>query len=819
MPTSLPQDIRFAIRQLRKSPGFTLLAALTLAIGIGAATAVFSLVDAVLLRPLPFPEPDRIVALNTLERHSENDVVNAAGGNDTSYPDFYDWRSRAKSFDSIASMQTSAFSVGSAGTAARRIQGLVVSSDYFRVLGINPLLGRAFTRDEEAGGNRSVILSQNLWQSAFAGSPAVLGKSIQLNEQTYYVVGVVPAGQLLPGAEETELWVTPSTTLEGKNPSGKQRGWHQIAVIARLAPGVALSQARDEMLSIQAHLAIEYPDSDKHADRVSVTPELASITGDVGRPMHILFGAVCMLLLIACANVAGLLLTRSAGRRSELAVRAALGASRIQIMTQLMIESIALCILGSIPGIALAAAAVRLAPRFIPPSLPRAATLSLDARVLTFAIAASLFTAVLFGVLPAWRTSRQDPADALRDQTRGNTASRSQQHLQSVLIVTETAVGLILLVAAGLLIRSFNKTLHVDPGFDATHLLSFRIGIPPKHFTDTQVVQFSQVVQSRMESLPGVTQASYGYPLPLAGGNMSIGFSLPKHPTPVGEEPSSRASVVAANFFTTMKMPLRRGRFFTSADDRSDGAPVIIINQAFADRFFPNEDALGQQITSDLSNVDVAPAREVVGIVANVARASLTEAAEPEYYIPYAQAYIGPASFVVRVAGDPNSFADSVRSIVSTQDATLPVFAIRTYGDLLTRNTAQQRFQTILLTAFAAIALVLAGVGLYGLLSFMVTQRTQELGVRMALGAQRGNILQLVLGRGVTLALAGLALGIVASLGLTRYLQTLLYATRALDPTTFLSVSILLLAVSVLSCLVPAMRASRLDPNETLRNQ
>ena len=818
MLNTLPQDLRYAVRQLRKHPGFTLLATLTLAIGIGAATAVFSLVDAILLRPLPFPEPDRIVALDTLEHNSDNAAV-VANVSDTSYPDFFDWRAQAKSFEAMASTQNSAFTMGGAGSSARRVQGQVVSADYFRVLGVDPLLGRAFLRSEEAAGNRSVILSRSLWESAFASSRNVLGQPLQLSEQTYYVVGVMPAGQVLPGTEDTELWVTPASTLEGKNPSGKQRGWHQVEVLARLAPGVTLSRARDEMKSIQAALAVAYPDSDKHADRVSVKPELTNIVGDVARPMHILFAAVCMLLLIACANVAGLMLTRTIGRRSELAVRTVLGATRAQIMSQLMIESVLLCVLGSLPGIALAALAVRLSPRFIPPSLPRAAQLSLDARVLAFAIGASLLTALLFGVLPAWRISRQDPADALRDQTRGNTASRNQQRLQAVLVIAETAIGLVLLVGAGLLIRSFNRTLEVDPGFDATHLMTFRVGIPPKHFTNEQEIQFSKQVQARLSALPGVSQASYAYPLPLSGGDMSIGFSLPRHATSVGDEPSARASVVAANFFATMKMPLRQGRFFTSADDRSDAAPVIIVNQAFADRFFPHENALGQQVVSELSNAEKAPVREVVGVVANVARGSLTERPEPEYYIPYSQAFIGAPSFVLRVACDPKSLAEAVRSAVSAQDASLPVFNERTYDELLARNTAQQRFQTILLTSFASIALILAAVGLYGVLSFMVNERTQELGVRMALGAQRVNILQLVLGRGMALTLGGLVLGIVAAFGLTRYLETLLFATRALDASTFVLMSALLLAVSLLASLVPAVRASRVDPSETLRNQ
>lgn len=809
---TLSQDLRFAIRQLRKSPGFTLIAALTLAIGIGAATSVFSLVDAILLRPLPFPQPDRLVAVVS-DRTDEGAIPS-----DSSYPDFDDYRSQAKSFDSMAAYQTTAMTLGAPGAPARRLSGLTVSSDFFRVLGVNPILGRSFNRSEELAGNRSILISQRLWETTYNRSRSILGKDIRVNEQSYYVVGVIPSGHALPGDEEVDLWVTPSTTLEGKNPSGLQRGWHQIEIIARLAPQVSFATANSEIQRIQRTLSAQYPGEDKNTT-AALAPELTSIVGDVQRPLRILFGAVCMLLLIACANVAGLLLTRSVSRRGELAIRSALGATRTQITTQLMIESLVLCLLGSIPGIGLAALALQLAPRFIPASLPRAASLTLDTRVLAFALLASLFTAVLFGMLPAWRMSRLDPADALRDQSRGNTANRSQQRLQSILIVSETAIGLVLLIGAGLLIRSFNNALNVDTGFDPAHSLTFRVGIPDKHFTDTQTVQFAEQLQSRLAALPGVQRASYAFPLPLSGGGMTIGFSLPEKPTSQGDQPGARASIVADNFFATMKMPLRHGRLFSAADNQEHAPPVIIINQAFADKYLPNEDPIGKRMVSDLASTEASNSGEIIGVVANVTGTSVTEAPVPAYYLPYAQAVVAPPSFVLRVAGDPAAYTDTVRTLVGSIDPSLPVYAIRSYAELLARNTAQQRFQTILLTAFAAIALLLAAVGLYGVLSFMVTQRTPELGLRMALGAQRGDVLRLILGRGIALAVAGLILGIGASLVLTRYLQTLLFATRALDPTTFIAVSALLLAVSILSCLAPAFRASRLDPNETLRQQ
>jgi len=811
------QDLRFALRQLRKSIGFTIMATATLALGIGAATAVFSLVDAVLLRPLPFPQPERIVALDSLERERGTTSGIATIPVDTSYPNFFDWRDRAKSFDAMASYSGAPFTLTTQSGPARRLSGIIIASDFLRVLGVAPSLGRSFTRQEEQAGNRSVIISQSLWQSAFNSSPGALGQSLRLNDENYVVVGVMPKGFEVPGYPEAELWVTPATAMEGKNPSGKQRGWNQLDVLGRLAPGVSIEQARAEMQTIQQSLAAQYPEDNKTETAVKVIPELEDLVGDVQRPLHILFAAVCFLLLIACANVAGLMLTRTAARRPELAVRAALGASRFEIIRQLLIESLTLSTLGGLCGFALAAFALRLAPRFLPPQLPRINELTLDARVFLFALAASLLTGLLFGVLPAWRMSKLDPALALRDNSRGSTASRSQHRLHSALVVGETALGLILLVGAGLLIRSFDKILNVDPGFDPQHVLTFRIAIPGKRYQDEKLLQLTQQLQSRLAEVPGVQQVTYGFPLPLAAGNMNITFTIEGRPTTPGEEPAARASVVAANFFQAMKMPLRRGRFFTPTEDQSKSPPVVIVNQAFADQFFPGEDALGKRIQTGISNEDVAPMREIVGIVANVNRTTLTEKPEPEYYVPFAQATLTGPPFAVRVTGDPSSYIDTVRAIVAEQDPSLPVFNARPYTESLARSTAQQRFQTILLSGFAAIALLLSVIGLYAVLSYMVEQRTMELGLRIALGAQRGNILELILKRGLILSLGGLALGLAASAVLTRFLTTLLFATRALDPVTFAGMALLLFVISAAACFVPAHRASRLDPMETLR--
>jgi predicted permease len=806
------KDLRFALRQLRKNLGFTVMATATLALGIGAATAVFSLVDAVLLQPLPFPQPDRIVALGTLEKATAGSSA-ATVPNDTSYPNFFDWRSRAHSFESIASHETDSFTLATGNAPAQRIDGMVVSSDFFHVLGVGPALGRTFLRSEEQAGNRSVIISHSLWQTAFNASPSAIGQTLHLSDESYTVVGVMAASFQFPNAPDAQVWITPSLTQEGKNSSGQQRGWNQLDVIGRLAPGVSIEQARAEMQTIQQTLASQYPDEDKLETAVSVKPQLQDLVGDIQRPLNILFASVCALLLIACANVAGLLLTRTAARRPELALRSALGATRLQIVRQLLIESLAVSSLGGLAGFALAAFALRLAPQFLPSDLPRIQELSLNPRVFFFSLAASLVTGLLFGVLPAWRSSRLDPALALNDSTRTSTAGRGQNRLQSALVIGETAIGLILLIGAGLLIRSFDKLMNVDPGFNHTHVIAFRVGMTAKRFQDDRLLQLSQQLQSRFAAVPGVQQSTYGYPMPLASGAMSITFTIDGRPNPTGEDPTARSSVVAANFFTALQMPLRHGRFFNASEDRAGSPPVVIVNQAFADRFFPGEAAVGKRITSGLSS----ESREIVGVVGNVVRSRLSEAPAPEYFIPFAQVPIGPPVFALRVAGDPASYVDTVRSVVAQQDASLPVYSVRT--NLLTRSTAQQRFQTILISAFAAIALLLAAIGLYAVLSYMVAQRTMELGLRMALGAQRGNVLALILKRGLVLCVSGLAIGLVASAALTRYLTTLLFHTPALDALTFAATTTLLLIVSTASCLVPAWRASRLNPNETLRQQ
>ena len=817
--TTLFQDTRFALRQLRKHPAFSLVAVLTLAAGIAASTVVFSLVDAVILRPLPFPQPDRLISLDTAQKDHAN-TNSSPIADDTSWPDFFDWREHAQGFQAIGAYHYTTGNIGEAGAPVQKYTGSMLSAGMSRVLGMRMGAGRDFLPSDELAGNRSIILSDELWQTQFAGAADVLGKQITLNEETYTVVGILPRGFVFPGQELSRYWLTEAHDREGKDAMAAQRGWHGISVIGRLRDGVSLAQATAQLSAVQAALAKQYPESNRNDDAVAGMPLARRISGDLRQPMHILLAAVGFLLLIACVNVAGLLLTRSVSRQGELAVRSALGATRAGIVRQLLLESLTLSLAGGAVGTVLAAAALRAAPRLLPANLPHAASVGMDARVLLFAFAISLLTGLLFGVLPAWRAFQLQPAQVMAGNGRSSTMGRGRHRLHGTLVIAETALSLLLLVGAGLLLRSFQRVLSTDPGFQPSGLLSFRVAAPDKHFTHAQQIQFAQAVQQRLTTLPGVQAATAGFPLPLSGGNINITFTIDGRPTEPGNDPVARVSTVVANFFSTLRIPLLRGRFFTSAEDTATGPQVLVINQTFADLFFPGESPVGKHIRPGLgSDTTGSKSYEIVGVVGNVKRGDLTEPAAPEYYMPLSQTIFGVPPFALRTTGDPLQYTDTVRKVVAEIDPALPVFNVYSYDFLLARTTAMRRFQTVLLTGFAALALLLAAIGLYASLSYMVVERTAELGLRMALGAQRGDVLSLILCRGLTLACTGLCLGLLAAFFLTRYIGSLLYSTRPLDLLTFTATTGLLLAVCALSSALPALRAARLDPANTLRQQ
>jgi putative ABC transport system permease protein len=811
MPTLL-LDLRFAIRQLRKNPGFAAATILTLALGIGATTAIFSLVNAVLLRPLPFPQQDRLVWLQQADQ-TLGPTANVS--EPLSYPDFFDWRAQSHSFESMGSYRRNNSTLTGAGEP-RHIDRALVSADFFRVLGVRPILGRDFLPEEEKGGARVAMLSHQLWRSNFSASRDIVGQSIILDGHSYTVAGVMPPDFAFPVQNPVPVvW----TTAADDSQIASQRGNDTLDVVGRLKPGISLEQARAELSVIAHNLAVQYPDTNKPYTAAIAQPELEHLAGDLRPALRLLFAAVGLVLLIACANVAGLLLGRASSRRSELALRAALGASRTGIIRQILVESVTLSILGGALGVLLSSWILTALLRFVPQNLPRLDQISVDAGVLAFATVVSVLTGLLFGVLPAWRASQLDPLLALREGNRSVTAGRRQHSLQNWLVIGETAVGLLLLIGSGLLIRSFVRVLHVDPGFDPKHVLSASLTLPHAQYPDAKKIEFYKLLLPRLAVLPGVQSVAAGFPLPLLNGNIGVSFEIEGRPTAPGDAPSEQLAAITPEFFRTMRIPILSGHEFSWRDDHK-AKPVIIINQRFADKYFPGENPIGKHIKSDLGDGTLeAPVREVIAVVGNVKRKGLTADADPIYYLPWTQAVITSPALCIRTSGDPASLIAPLRSTLAELDKSIPIYHESTLENAVYRGAAQPRFYAVLVTSFGALALLLSAVGLYAVLSYVVVQRTAEIGVRMALGAQRADVLRSILGRGLTLASAGIAIGLGASAVLTRYMAGMLFNVQPFDLGTFVAVTGIFLLVSLVASAAPAYRAARLSPMTTLRDQ
>ncbi len=811
----ISSEVRFAWRQFQKQRASSLIALLTLGVSIAAGVVIFALVDAVLLRPLPYDQPDRVYSVNTILRGS-----NASSEHFASWPDFFDLRRSSKTLSAMSGYKTKNVTFGKPGEALRRVTGTTLSSGMAAVLGIRMQLGRDFTRSDELAGNRSVILTDKLWRNELNGDPRCIGQTLQLDGSSYTIIGVLPRGFVFPGQDESEFWITDAVEAEGSDPPTSQRGQHTLLIIGRLAAGVSAQAAAAELTRLQLTLSAQYPNTDAQNAGIALEPLAHSFTGDVRTPLRILLAAVTVLLLIACVNVAGLMLTRSLTRGGELAVRAALGASRWALMRQVIYEALALALAAGMLGVGLASVILAIAPRYIPAALPRAASLSFDWRVFLFSLSASLLTGLLFAVFPAWRASQQQPAAVIGSHRRGSTAGKARYRLHGALIIGETALSMLLLIGSGLLLHSFERVLHTDVGFQPQGLLTFRIAVPSGHFTPEQTARFSEELRTKLRALPGVTDATYGFPLPLAGGNMRTGFEIPGRTLPPGETSVARLSIVGPDYFRTMRIPILQGRLFTEPEQQPNGPKAVIINEAFARQFFPGQQVLGKQIGSlFLRGADKQPVWQIVGVVGNVKRRDLTENASPEYYISLLQNDIGAPVFALRVSGDPLALDESVRRLVSQLDPAVPVFSLLTYDGLIERSNALRRFQVILITGFAVVAVLLAAMGLYASLSYQVFERLSELGLRFALGAQRGQILWLVLRRGLSLAGAGLLFGLIAAPALTQYVQSLLYETRPEDEMTYVAAGLLLLAVAAVASLVPAVRASGVEPIEALRSE
>jgi putative ABC transport system permease protein len=810
----LLQDVRFALRQLGRSPGFTFATVLILALGIGATAAIFSLVNTVLLRPLPFPEQDRLMWLSQQD-HSLPGVASEA----LSYPDYFDWRAQNHTFSGMASYDGGG-AILETESGSQRLETNTVSANFFQVLGVAPMLGRDFRWEDEKPGSRAVMLSYSLWQSTFGSAKDIVGRTIRMDDRSYTVAGVMPKGFQFPLENPgPALWKSLADDADGKDAKTAQRGYDTLAIVGRLKPGVSVDVAKADLSVIAGNLARQFPDNNKQYSSALVEPELQHVTGDTRPALRVLFGAVALVLLMVCANVAGLLLARGSRRRSEFALRAAIGASRGTILRQLLVESTTLSLCGGVAGVALAYGLVKVLVRLMPINIPRIEESSIDGSVLLFSLAMSLVTGLLFGALPAWRMAQATPAQALRGGARGMAGGRGQNRVHDGLVVAQTAIGLVLLVSSGLLIRSFVHILNVDPGFDPKHVLTARIGVSFDKLDHDQHLQFYQQLLTRISAAPGVQSASAGWPMPMSNNHASITFGIEGRALAKGDEPTGALGVVMPEYFETMRIPLLRGRFF-GEQDGTKGAPTVMVNQAFAKKYFPGENPIGKHIQPRLGDdLFDHPMREVVGIVGDIKHKGLTVDAEPAFYLPFAQAQVTNPYLVVRTQGDPALAQETIRAAVQEMDKSVPVYQVSTLEDYVSKSAAQPRFQTFLLTCFAAIALMLAAIGLYGLLSYMVVQRTLEIGLRMALGAQRMDVLALIVRRGLVLALIGVGTGLVVSAMITRVLSRMLFGIEATDPATFAAMTGLLLAVSIAASSVPAYRAARTDPNKTLREQ
>jgi putative ABC transport system permease protein len=818
---NLWQDLRYGIRMLGKSPGFTAVAVLALALGIGANTAIFSVVNAVLLRPLPYSKPDRLVFL----------YDSAPGFGIPKFglieAEFLRLRDQARSLERVALYTSATFTLTGAGEPERVSSG-TASADFFATLGVPMALGRAFQREEEPQGqSHVVILSHDFWQRKFAASPGVLGQALTLDERSYTIVGVLPQGFKSPlelqADRAIELWVPPG--YNWANPCCS----HGLNVIGRLREGLTLQQAQTETRAIIASVMKDYPGAypKDGSSQTLIKPLPHEIVGDLRRALPVLLAAVIFVLLIACANVANLLLARSEARQKEIAIRAALGAGRARIIRQLLVESLLLALIGGGLGLLLASWGLELLPTLGSEKIPRLQEIALDRWVLGFTLLMSLLTGVVFGLAPAFQAVQFDLHTALKEGGRTSASRKGRSRLRHALVVAEVALSLVLLASAGLLIRSFWRLQQIDTGFRAEQLLTMRLFPPASTYpNDRQVAAFYEGLLQRVRSLPGAKDAAVASEVPIGGGNPATVMQIEGRPVVLSGLNLTEFRVVSPGYFRTLGVRLLRGRFLEETDQEQT-THVAVINETLARAHWPNEDPLGRRIRL----LDKSPERAttvyltVVGVVADAKNSSLTEAARQEVYVPLRQRAAAVANMgfarqmtlAVRASVEPMNLANAIRQEVWALDRDIPITGVRTLEQILATVTVQPRFNTILLGIFAAVALALAAVGIYGVLSYSVTQRTHEIGIRMSLGAQTQDVLKLVVKQGMTLALAGVVIGLIASFVLTRLMASLLYGVSATDPATFVSITLLLTGVALLACYLPARRAAKVDPMAALR--
>jgi putative ABC transport system permease protein len=798
---TLFRDIRYGIRSLAKRPGFTAVALIALALGIGANTAIFSLVNAVLLRPLPFAEPDRLVWMFGNIRN---------GGNRASVAplDYLDFRAQNTTFEEFAAQLSFPLPVNLTGIGeAERLTGAAVTGNYFQALGAKAALGRTFQlENEKPGSDQVAVLSYALWQKRFGGDPAILSKTVMLDGKKFEVMGVMPKDFSFPQA--TELWVPINFDA---SPDMKQRKAHFMRPIGKLKPGVTLAQAQADTDVIARRLEEQYPDSNTgwNLRLVSLREQLV---GNTRPTLLLLFGAVGFVLLIACANVANLLLVRAATREREIALRTALGASRWRIVRQMITESVLLSIIGGTLGALLAVWGVELLVRLGGDSLPATAPVTIDATVLWFTLLISVITGLLFGLAPALRTMKLNLSESLKEGGRSSSEGGRRNRTRSVLVVLESAVAVVLLIGAGLLIRSLNQLQNTNPGFDPHKVLTMRIDLSKQKYSTREIAaNFFTQLESRVGSLPGVESVGFVSELPLSGQKNDMPFTVDGRP-PVAINDSFGADWRRVNhqYFKALQIPLLRGRNFTEQDVQQ-GAKVLVVSERLASTVFPNEEPLGKRLILAIGK----DPWEIIGIVGDIRHKALAIEPLPAMYVPTYQ--IGGTNLVIRTQGDPTNLAVAVRKEIRAIDQDQPVAAVRTMDTWVNTSVAEQRYRTALLGLFALLALVLASTGIYGVMSYTVNQRTHEIGVRMALGAKRFDVLRMVVRQGMLLVVLGVGIGLVGAFALTRVMSTLLFGVTAKDPVTFVAVAALLTLVAFIACYIPARRATKVDPLVALR--
>jgi putative ABC transport system permease protein len=807
---TLLQDLRFGIRVLAKSPGFTLVAVITLALGIGANSAIFSVVNAILLRSLAYEEPERLVLINhDYPKLNLKASVSAYG--------YTHYRDTARSFENIAAVSGWPANLTGQGEP-ERVAGYQVTPNFFAIFGIAAARGRTFTPEEDqAGRSRVIVLSDNFWQRRFAADPNILNQTVTLNGEGYTVVGIMPPGFEFGRefGQTVDLWKPIVFTNEQLSPGNLTNEY--LSVVARLNPGVAFDQAQAELDLIADNLRQQYMQGrDRSSWGLAMQSLRELVVGDIRVALLVLLGAVGFVLLIACANVANLLLARAAARQKEIAIRAAMGAGRFRIIRQLLTESMLLALVGGGLGLALGLWGVDLLVSLNEASIPRANEIGLDGNVLAFTLFVSLLTGAIFGLAPAIQISRTDLHETLKEGGRSG-GGGVRHRVRNGLVILETALALVLLIGAGLLIKSFMQLQRVDPGFRPQGLLVMQLALPNFRYKEPrQIDAFYKQALDEIRALPGVETAGATSVLPLSGMNSSGSFQIEGRVVPPGEmSPHGARWSVTHDYFEAMGIPLVRGRYF-SERDTSDAPGVAIIDEGMARKYWPDEDPVGKRIVFEGTR-DNPRWREIVGVVGHVKHTSLDGESRVQYYIPHPQRPAPGMFLAVRTAADPTSLAGAVRGVIQGLDKDLPVFRVRTMDQLVYDAMARQRFSMFLLGIFGALALALAAVGLYGVMAYSVTQRTHEIGIRMALGADRRDVMKMVVGQGMILSLAGLGIGLVAAYGLTRLMSALLFGVSATDPLVFVVISLALAAVAFLASFIPALRATRVDPVVALR--